>query len=317
MEFNQMSWLISLLSQNPYGYTLREINDFWQDSTAYNDRPISRTTLFRARDTILNKFGILIDCEFHRNNSRYKIGNPSELRKDTMKNWLYSNLTVGNLLSDYTALKDQIMLENIPVDATHLNNILVALSKQRLIELEYQKYTSEHSSQRTVAPLALKLWQQRWYLLTAEHPDSEPTKSKRLPAFCDTLKLRTFSLNRIRNITLTDRKFRIPHDFSPQVHFSDCYGVYAGNGVKAERIVIRAYGQTPYYLRDLPLHHSQHELQSNADHTDFELLLRPTPDFLNHLLTHGTGLRVLSPAHVVKQMQDIIEKLAQAYRSED
>lgn len=303
MKLSQQSWLVSLLSQHPQGCTLAEINECWQRSNNYNGRPVSRTSLFRARDTILNQFGILIECECHRGNSRYKIGNPTELQSDSMKNWLYSNLTLGNLLADHTALKDHIILENTPVNTAHMHDILQSMRKHRQLNIEYKKYTSGQSSQRTVAPIALKLWKQRWYLLAQQHNTDTDFRTS----------LRIFSLNRIRNITSTDLTFKIPKDFSPQVYFADYYGVLTNDATKPERIVIRAFGQTPYYLKDLPLHHSQHEIEATPDHTDFELYLKPTPDFLTHLLTHGAGLKVMSPQHLVDEMTDRLQKMLHAY----
>lgn len=305
MKLSQHSWLVSLLSQYPHGCTLTEINDHWQDSNSYNGRPISRTSLFRARDTILNQLGILIECEFHKGNSRYKIGNPSELQRDSMKNWLYSNLTVGNLLADHTVLKDHIILENTPVNTAHLNNILQAMRKHRLLEIEYKKYTENLSTKRTVAPLALKLWRQRWYLL-AQDQRYEP---------CDFYQsLRVFSLNRIKDISLTEFPFKMPADFSPQNYFSDYYGVLTKHDAKVEHIVLRAYGQTPFYLRDLPLHESQREIKSTEEYTDFELFLKPTPDFVGHLLTHGTGVKIMSPSHLAEEMKTRLENMLKTYQ---
>ncbi len=313
MKLTQHSWLVSLLSQHQQGYTLAEINNLWQQSNLYNGRPLSRTTLFRARDSILKQFGILIECEFHRSNSRYKIGNPDELKHDSMKNWLYSNLAVGNILADHTALKDSIILENTPIDTTHLHCILQAMRQRRLLDLKYQKYTSNSPSQRTVAPIALKLWKQRWYLL-AHQQTYNNFATHDSSAFRTSL--RTFSLNRIKGITLTEQTFKLPEGFSPYEYYTDCYGVLATESTKPERIVLRAFGQTPYYLRDLPLHHSQREMQTGDGYTDFEFFLKPTPDFLSHLLTHGTGIKVISPEGFSQQMADHLRRILRLYTSD-
>jgi hypothetical protein len=309
MKLTQYTWLVSLLSQHPQGYTLAQINALWQQSGVYSGRPMSRTTLYRARDTILNQFGILIECEFHRGNSCYKIANPNELQGESMKNWLYSNLAVGNLMADHTALKDRIMLEYTPVNTNHLHCMLQAMRKHLQIELEYQKYTSDSPSLRTVAPIALKLWKQRWYLLAHQQTDGQDEGSS--TAF--RASLRIFSLNRVKNVVLTDKPYTAPKNFSAQEYFKDCYGVLASEGMKTERIVLRAYGQTPHYLRDLPLHHSQRELKTGDGYTDFELRLKPTPDFLSHLLTHGTGIKIMSPRSVAQKMADRLREMLGEY----
>ena len=74
--------------------------------------------------------------------------------------------------------------------------------------------------------------------------------------------------------------------------------------VPIEKVVIRAFGREPHYLRDLPLHHTQHELTVPPDYTDFELTLRPTADFITPLLSRGAAIKVLSPewlAQAVRQ----------------
>ena len=49
----------------------------------------------------------------------------------------------------------------------------------------------------------------------------------------------------------------------------------------------------------MPLHHTQRELCSTPEHTDFELTLRPTADFITPLLSRGAAIRVLSPQWLV------------------
>ena len=155
-----------------------------------------------------------------------------------------------------------------------------------------------------MAPLALKLWRQRWYLLAQDRKEESADFYQ---------SLRVFSLNRIKDIALTEQSYKMPPEFSPQAYFNDYYGVLTNHNAKVEHIVLRAYGQTPHYLRDLPLHQSQREIESTAEYTDFELFLKPTPDFLSHLFTHGTGVRVMSPSHLAEEMKSRLENMLKTY----
>ena len=86
--------------------------------------------------------------------------------------------------------------------------------------------------------------------------------------------------------------------------FADCYGIVNDHHVPIEKVVIRAFGREPHYLRDLPLHHTQRELTVTPDYTDFEFTLRPTADFITPLLSRGAAIKVLSPewlAQAVRQ----------------
>ena len=50
------------------------------------------------------------------------------------------------------------------------------------------------------------------------------------------------------------------------------------------------------YLRTLPLHHSQRELESGDHYTDFSFDIRPTDDLLGKLFSYRDSIEVLEPA---------------------
>lgn len=49
--------------------------------------------------------------------------------------------------------------------------------------------------------------------------------------------------------------------------------------IKKGSIKLKVYGSQRYYLRTLPLHHSQVEMERHEDWSLFSLRLRPTLDF--------------------------------------
>ena len=70
-----------------------------------------------------------------------------------------------------------------------------------------------------------------------------------------------------------------------------------------EIIAAKAFGMEQHYMRDLPIHHSQKLLRTTKDYTDFELYLRPTTDFMAHLLSRGGWLQVISPRSLANEVQ--------------
>ena len=110
-----------------------------------------------------------------------------------------------------------------------------------------------------------------------------------------------------------DTRFRVPDDFDAAEFFCDSYGMLADAAMPVERIVVRAYGMEPYYLRDLPLHHSQHELSATADYADFELRLKPTADFKAKLLSRGQWLQVVEPQALADEMVEWLRKTLERY----
>ena len=69
-----------------------------------------------------------------------------------------------------------------------------------------------------------------------------------------------------------------------------------------ERIVLRAYGFEPYYLRDLPLHHSQKEINTTEEYADFEMNLKLTADFKAQLMARGQWVEILEPQSLAEEI---------------
>ena len=80
-----------------------------------------------------------------------------------------------------------------------------------------------------------------------------------------------------------------------------------------EHVVIRAYGREAFYLRDLPFHHSQREIASGEDWTDFEYWLRISNDFYTPLLSRGPNIKVLRPQWLADEIRQQLLKAAGLY----
>ena len=115
----------------------------------------------------------------------------------------------------------------------------------------------------------------------------------------------TLSFDRITSLTLTDEPFSVDPNFDAEAFFSEYFGVMTDDRIPLQRIVLRAFGNERFALRDLPLHPSQKLLEECDDHVDFELFLRPTTDFLAHILSRGRWVKVISPESIAQQISDL------------
>lgn len=290
--FQQYIWIINTLRQYKK-LSLEELNNLWQNDDVNGGAPLSRTTFNRHKDSILDMFGIIIECTTFPG-YKYYIANPEVLGDDSIEGWLFSTLTVSTVLSDSVSLRERILLENVPAGEEFLQTIIQALKANRKLLITYQRF-GQDSYEKTIFPYALKLFHQRWYLLafTGRH-------------------YATYSLDRMLSVSLTEETFERPDDFSPEAYFSEYYGILTDDTPMAH-VVIRTYGSTPNYLRTLPLHASQKELQSTDEYTDFSLDIRPTADFINTLLSHSDGLEVLEPADLRLKIREILTRTLNRY----
>ena len=103
-------------------------------------------------------------------------------------------------------------------------------------------------------------------------------------------------------MAILNEKFTVPDDFDAAEYFRDSYGIVVSGEAKLERVVIRAYGREPFYLRDLPLHHSQQGICATEEYTDFELRLKVTSDFIGKLMSRGEWVEVLEPRYLADEI---------------
>ena len=299
--FNQYIWIINTLRAY-HKMTFEELNQKWQDDDVADGSPLQRSSFNRHRDAILDMFGLIIDCE--PKTYKYYISNKEVLSDDSIERWLFSTLTVHGVLADSASIQERIILESAPEGEEYLDTIIRGIKTNRRLRMGYKKFQAE-GYEKTVCPYALKLFRQRWYLLALNDDDQ----------------IRIYALDRMTMVELTDETFEMPADFSAQTYFSEYFGVLTTD-TPLVHVVVRAHKWMPNYLRTLPLHHSQRELESgeitHADssttaYTDFSFDIRPTSDFLGELLRHSDGIEVLQPLDLRERMRQMIAETLKRY----
>jgi predicted DNA-binding transcriptional regulator YafY len=91
------------------------------------------------------------------------------------------------------------------------------------------------------------------------------------------------------------------------------FSIILGEEMKAETIKLRFDSSQAKYIRALPLHHSQKEIEINAEFVVFEYRIKPTFDFIQEILLHGDMVEVLTPVSLRKEIRKIVEKMNELY----
>ena len=294
--FREYIWLVNTIAKNRK-ISLIDINKKWLRTEMSEGIDISRNTFIRHKRAIEEIFGIIIECDT-KDSYQYYIANEHVLHEDTVQNWMVSTLSVNEIISDSKTLRERIVLQSIPHDE-YLETIIEAMKKNVRVSMKYLKYGYEEASDVTIEPYCLKLFAQRWYVLAHFHRNASADKEER-----DWYVV--YALDRVKEMTLTDERFELDKEFDAQEFFKECYGVIAGDGTPAEKIILRANGRMRYYLKDLPLHNSQKLIREGTNYADYEYYLRPTADFNGDVLSWGNQLQVLEP----QSLADEIAKMA-------
>ena len=290
-KFKEYIWLVNTIYQAK-AITLAEINRRWMQTEMSGGIEMARTTFYRHKNAIEDIFGIYIDCD-KKNGNKYFIGNEQVLGEDSIQNWMLSTLSVSSLLTESMSLNERILLDNVK-----LNMVIKAMKESKKISITYRRYGGHATRTFELEPYCVKLFCQRWYMLGR---------------FADR-GLATFSLDRMLEVKMSNEKFKFDEDFDAANYFSDCFGVMSDENAMPERVLIRAYRYEPYYLRDLPLHHSQREIQSTDEYCDFELKLKLTSDFKAKLLSRGEWIEILEPKALADEIIEWHQKAIDRYK---
>lgn len=298
-KFREYIWLVNTI-RKAGKISFSDLQTKWLETDMSEGLPLARSTFNRHMDAIQDIFGIYIDCD-RRDGYRYFIGNEGVLAEDSVQTWMLSTLSVSNTISEGLSLQERILLESVPSENTRLATILEAMKQKARLQMEYQKYGHAESKQVVFEPYCIKLFKRRWYVLGHLPIDDDSPSAYRI-----------YSFDRIKHLELMDDKFEVPADFNAQRFFKDYYGAMIAHDTQPENIIVRAFGNERYYLRDLPIHHSQREIHDCDEYAEFELHMHPTADFCSHVLSRSSQLQVLHPqwlAHRICQMlKDALER---------
>ena len=295
---NKYVWLVETIYKAKR-ITFEEINERWLNDEISEGVELALRTFHKWRIAVEEMFGLIIECE-RKGGYHYYIANAEELKNGRIRNWLLNTISVSNLLIDNQHMKDRILLEDIPSGQEFLADIIEAMKKGHSLYMTYQSYWREDSHTFTVEPYCVKLFRQRWYMLA------------RSPYYD---KLLIYALDRIQDLKAApDNKFKMPSSFNPSEYFNECFGVIAGDGTKVEDVKLKVSADQANYLRSLPLHHSQQEIERTDSYSIFSLRIRPTYDFQQEILWNGEEVEVLEPLWLRKEIAGKIKSMWNKYK---
>lgn len=284
-------WLLdTLLTSDPI--TFDEICMLWEDCPMC-DGPFPSRTFHEHRKGIKEMFGVDIECDRSKGNVYY-VKNPEVLENNKLAKWLLRKYSIPKDFATFNWMQDKILLEEIPLGHSFLDDIIEAMQQNVELKIDYQRYANEQEEEHLqtfhLQPYALKVYNRRWYLLGY-------LKEREA--------LRTIALDRIIDMEVLKTSFELPADFDARKYFADVVGVYVNKDNPVTKIKIRAYGVQADYLRSTPLHKSQAEVQSkHGEFAEFTYRLCETPELINQLLAMGDKVEILEPETLREKIKE-------------
>ncbi len=316
-------YILSLLSQNPIGYTADEI----VEKLKKWDVVLTKRTINRDIDELSLSYAIE---EEERNGKTYFLA-----RKFSMEN---VDLTIQDLMaiSFMQRLAEQYehtimgvaageMLRKMVANTGNLNRkhiealsksiriadgnewknrdvnpemehiITTAIEKQAKVEICYHSWNGDEVTRRIIHPYSLILIDQ--YLC--------------VEGYCELRQeLRTFRLSRIQEARVLREEFQIPKDYHERSQENKF--IYL-SGKNKEKLVIQFDPESGRYVKEYEAHRAD-RLTENEAGLLFEKETAITTEVLRWVLKFGSGARVLQPKELVEQIRNEAEAMWRQYK---
>jgi predicted DNA-binding transcriptional regulator YafY len=200
---------------------------------------------------------------------------------------IFNSLNLANDLTPFVHLE-----KRRPQGTENLYGVLHALKNKVKIKFSYQKFWDDKPTQRTAETYALKEFKNRWYILAKEDYSTI---------------IKTFALDRLSNLEITNEHFEFPKNFNIEETFRYCFGIIGANGEAPQDIILSFNAEQGKYIKTLPLHHTQEILKDTNEELQIKLRLCITHDLIMELLSYSDEMKVLQP----KILADKIKRMHQ------
>lgn len=287
-------WIVDML--NRYGkLSRRQLNDLWMRSPAGDGEPIPERTFFHYRRAIEDNFHIDIRCT---RDGRYYIDQDTTQRNKAYTNWLLDSYAVNSALKDAPRTGGRVEVEDVPSAREFLPAVLDAIGSGHKVVFTYAGFSRSRPEKDIVfAPYFVKRYKQRWYMIGLRDKGGD---------------IRTYALDRVQALTLTDDTFEVPGDFNPAGYFEHIIGITQSRGA-VRTVRIQATAQQAKYLRALPLHPTQQEEFVDGG-SIFTYQLKLNYELVHELLSYGSSLKVLAPRELQVMLTEELQNTLSKYQ---
>ena len=289
-------WIVDTL--NNYGKcTLKELNDRWINSTLNDEgEEILPRTFFRDKEFIGDTFKL--DIEYDKRARKYELVDANEIKGTPLVKYLLGNFHLSHLSGITMKHKDKVMVHDMNTGVELLSIVMDAIDRRRTLCFKYRSYYRKDKEYTyEVIPCFIRLFEHRWYLI-CEYMDRTQT--------------RVLALDRMSDMEVGKKEMIPSPQINPKDFYKDCFGIIHDDK-QPVCVRIKVFDQQVDYVRSLPMHASQKEIETGEGYAIFEYRIRPSFDFVQHLLWNKK-VEVLSPLSLREEMKKELEKMLGRYQ---
>lgn len=162
-----------------------------------------------------------------------------------------------------------------------------ALLKRKRIQITYYARGTDKTTEREISPQRLIFYRDNWYL----------------DAYCHLRKdLRSFALDGIRKVVISNTKADEISDKQLQEHFAESYGIFSGKA--NQRAKLKFTAEKARWVSGETWHGQQVSSFDKDGNYLLEFDYNQDPELIMDILKYGSGVEVLAPPSLRKRVKE-------------
>ncbi|MDE5998366.1 MAG: WYL domain-containing protein [Muribaculaceae bacterium] len=271
-----------------------DLNELWMKSSYSGGNPMADRTFYKYRRGIEEAFSIEILCT---KDGYYWIDKSDSPYVRQFAEWSLNNSAATNMMQELGTSSGRVQIEDIPSAREFLPVVSEAMKKNHKIIFTYAGFARSRPEVGILfSPYYLKLYKQRWYMFGKKNEEG----------------LRTYALDRVTEMEVTDNKFTMPKGMRIDDFFGHIVGVTSSKAPVRD-VVIQTTSTRAKYLRALPLHHSQQE-EVHDFYSIFHYQLKLNYELVSEIMAMGPDVIVVSPRELQVMLLERIRGTLDNYR---
>lgn len=172
-----------------------------------------------------------------------------------------------------------------------IDRLTRAIAERRTVQMRYYSASRNRTTRREVEPYQLVYAGGALYLIAYDYLRRE---------------VRTFAVERIRSLTLTDHPYQMPLGFDVSTYLQDALVVMHGRPITVELLFEKS---TAAWVKDRLWHPSQHLTRLKDGRLKMALRVADTPELAGWILSFGSGVRVVKPPALRESVRQEARKI--------
>lgn len=193
-----------------------------------------------------------------------------------------------NQLKPSTDPKTIIQTDSLKTFEGHeyIEDLVYAIDNRYPVQLTYQPFHKDNPEKRSLLPVYLKEYKNRWYLLAYKFDEG---------------KVKTYSLDRVKGLKINEKQCEVEVGFDPAFYFKHSFGITTPE-VPVEKVILGFTEKEAPWIKSLPIHQTQKVERTRAGYYTISIEVTISYELYEYILGKTPEIKVFAPKSLADEI---------------